>query len=221
MENAKDTTLTQWSPVVVQSRNRVQLCDLMDSSMPGFPVLHYLLEFVQIHVNWISDTIQPSHPLMHPSPPALNLSQHQVFFFFFLFLNELSHPIRWPNYWSFSSNISLYNEYSVWFPLGLTGLICLESKELSRVFFSTTIHHNSKHEFFGNQTSLWFNSHILTWLLEKTYIILATSTFYGKVMSLFFNMLYIFVIAFLPRSKRPLISWLQSSPTSPTIHFGV
>ena len=85
MENAKDTTLTQWSPVVVQSRNRVQLCDLMDSSMPGFPVLHYLLEFVQIHVHWISDTIQPSHPLLPPSPPALNLSQHQVFFFFFSF----------------------------------------------------------------------------------------------------------------------------------------
>ena len=211
MENAKDTTLTQWSPVVVQSRNRVQLCDLMDSSMPGFPVLRYLLEFVQIHVHWISDTIQPSHPLLPPSPPALNRSQHQFFFFFSPMsclvpsggqAIEASAPIS-----VFTMNIQC------WFPLGVTGLICLESKELSRLFFSTTIHHNSKHEFFGNQTSLWFNSHILTWLLEKTYIILATSTFSGKVMSLFFNMLSRFVIAFLPRSKGPLISWLQSSPT--------
>ena len=45
--------------------------------MPGFPVLHSLLEFAQIHVHRVSDAIQPSHPLLSPSPPALNLSQHQ------------------------------------------------------------------------------------------------------------------------------------------------
>ena len=52
-------------------------CDRMDCSMPGFPVLHYLLELAQTHVHWVGDTIQPSHPLSPPSPPALNLSQHQ------------------------------------------------------------------------------------------------------------------------------------------------
>ena len=52
----------------------------MDCSMPGFPVLHYLLEFVQTHVHWVSDAIEPSYPLLPPSPPALNLSQHQGLF---------------------------------------------------------------------------------------------------------------------------------------------
>ena len=71
------------------------------------PVLHYLPEFAQIHVLWVSDAIQPSHPLSSPSPPALNLSQHQGFF-----SNELSLHIRWPKNWSFSFSISPSNEYS-------------------------------------------------------------------------------------------------------------
>ena len=56
------------------------LCDPMDCSTPGFPVLHYLLEFTQTHVPGVSNAIQPSHPLSSPSPPALNLSQHQGLF---------------------------------------------------------------------------------------------------------------------------------------------
>ena len=56
------------------------LCDSMDCSMPGFSVLHCFPEFAQTHVHWISDTIQPSHPLSSPSPPAFNLSQHQGLF---------------------------------------------------------------------------------------------------------------------------------------------
>ena len=56
------------------------LCNPMDCSTPGFPVLHYLLEFVQTHVHWVNDTIQASHPLFSPSPPALSLSQHQSLF---------------------------------------------------------------------------------------------------------------------------------------------
>ena len=52
----------------------------MDYSTPGFPVLHYLLEFAQTHVHWVSDAIQPAHPLLPPSPPAFNLSQHQGLF---------------------------------------------------------------------------------------------------------------------------------------------
>ena len=51
----------------------------MDCSRPGFPVLHYLPEFAQTYVRWVNDAIQRSHPLLPPSPPALNLSQHQVF----------------------------------------------------------------------------------------------------------------------------------------------
>ena len=53
------------------------LCDPMDCSTPGFPVLHHLPEFAQIHIHCVGDALQPSHPLPSPSPPALNLSQHQ------------------------------------------------------------------------------------------------------------------------------------------------
>ena len=84
-----------------------------------------------------------------------------------------------------------------WFPLGLTGLISLQSKGLSRVLSNTMI---QKHQFFGSQLSLESISHIHTWLLEKT-IALTRRTFVGKVMSLLFNMLSRLVIAFLLRSK--------------------
>ena len=56
------------------------LCYPMDCSMPGLPVHHQLLELTQTHVYWVSDAIQPSHPLLSPSPPAFNLSQHQGLF---------------------------------------------------------------------------------------------------------------------------------------------
>ena len=56
------------------------LCNPMDCSTPGFPVLHHLPEFAQIHLHWVGDAIQPSHPLLSPSPPAFNLSQHQGLF---------------------------------------------------------------------------------------------------------------------------------------------
>ena len=91
-----------------------------------------------------------------------------------------------------------------WFPSGLTGLISLQSKELSRVFSSTT---GRKHRFLGAQPSLWSNSHI--WHDYWKNHSLTMWTFVGKVMSLLFNMLSRLVIAFLPRSKNLLISWLQ------------
>ena len=93
-----------------------------------------------------------------------------------------------------------------WFPLGLTGLISLLSKGLSRSFSSTTV---QKHQFFSSQPSLWSNSHIQYMTTGKT-IALTIWVFVGKVMSLLFNMLTRFVIAFLPKSKHLLISWLQS-----------
>ena len=63
--------------VGVQSRSCVLLCDPMDCSTPGFPILHYLPEFAQTHVNWVGDAIQPSHLLPPSSPPIFDLSQHQ------------------------------------------------------------------------------------------------------------------------------------------------
>ena len=85
-----------------------------------------------------------------------------------------------------------------WFPLGLTGLISLQSYELSRVFSNTTVR---KHQFFSTQPSLWSTSHIL----YVTTIALIKQTFVNKVMSLLLNMPSRFVIAFLPRSKHFLI----------------
>ena len=93
-----------------------------------------------------------------------------------------------------------------WFPSGLTGLISLQSKRLSRVFSNTTV---QKHQFFCTQFSLWSKSYHPYMTIRKT-IALTRRTFVGKVMSLLFNILSSLVIAFLPRSKCLLISWLQS-----------
>ena len=92
------------------------------------------------------------------------------------------------------------------FPLGWTGWISFESKGLSRVFSNTTV---QKHQFFSKQFSLWSDYPYLCMITGKT-IVLTRWTFVVKVMSLFFNILSKLVIVFLPRSKRPLISWLQS-----------
>ena len=89
-----------------------------------------------------------------------------------------------------------------WFPLGLTGLISLLSKGLSRVFSSTTV---QKHRFFSTQLSLWTSSHTCIWLLKKT-TALTIWTFVSKMISLLFNTLSKFVIVFLPRIKHLLIS---------------
>ena len=96
----------------------------MDYSTPGFPVLLFLLELAQIHVPWVGDAIQPSHPLLSPSPPALNLSQNQGL------SNESILCIRWPRYWSFSLSISPSHEYSglisfrtYWFDLAVQGTL--------------------------------------------------------------------------------------------------
>ena len=71
----------KWKSIVlilVQSlKSCLTLCDPMDCSTPAFPVLHQLPELAQTHVQWVSDAIQPSHPLLPPSPPVLSLSQNQ------------------------------------------------------------------------------------------------------------------------------------------------
>ena len=82
------------------------LCDPMDCSMPGLPVHHQLPELAQTHVHQVGDAIQPSHPLLSPSLPA------SVFPSIRVFSNASVLRIRWPKYWSFSFNISPYNEYS-------------------------------------------------------------------------------------------------------------
>ena len=85
------------------------LCDPMNHRTPGLPVHHQLPESTQTHVHWVGDDIQLSDPPSSPSPPALNLSQHQGLFSIRVFSNESALHIRWPKYWSFSFNISPSN----------------------------------------------------------------------------------------------------------------
>ena len=82
------------------------LCDTINHSMPGLPVHYQLLEFIQTHAHWVSVALQPSHPLSSPSPPALNLSQHQGL------SNESVLRISWPKYWNFRITINSSSEYS-------------------------------------------------------------------------------------------------------------
>ena len=152
------------------------------------------------HAHWVGDAIQPSHPLLSPSLPALNLFQNQGLF------KWVSSHIRWPKYWSFSFNISPSNEHP--------GLISfrmdwLDLLSVQRTLKSLLEHHSSK-------TSISWCSTFFIAQLSHPYmttgktIALTRWTFVGKVMSLLFNMLSRLVITFLPGSKHLLISLLQS-----------
>ena len=76
------------------------LCDPMDCSTPGLNVNHQLQEFTQTHVCWVSDTIQPSHPLSSPSPPALNLFQHQGIFQWVSSLHQVAEVLGFHSPWN-------------------------------------------------------------------------------------------------------------------------
>ena len=76
-EDLLNSSSVQFSSV---TQSCLTLWDPMDCSMPGLPAHHQLLEFTQTHVHWVGDAIQPSHPLLSPSPPAFNLPQHQGLF---------------------------------------------------------------------------------------------------------------------------------------------
>ena len=179
----------------------------MDCSTPGLPVHHNLPEFAQVHVHYFDDAIQPSHPLSLSSPSAFNLSQHQAKSF------PVSQLTASGGQRIGASASVLPMNIQGWFPLGLTGLTSLLSKGLSRVFSNSPI---QKHQFFGTQPFLWFNSHIYMQLLKRSSRLLQPwlyKTFAGKVMSLLFNTLFRLVIV-LPRSNRLLISQLQP-PSEP------
>ena len=112
-------------------QSRLTLCNPMDSSMPGFPVHHQFPELAQTHAHWVGGAIQPSHPLLSPSPPALNPSQHQGLFQW----------VRWPKCWSFSFIISPSNEYSGLISFRIDWLDLLAVQETLK---SLLQHHSSK-----------------------------------------------------------------------------
>ena len=129
------------------------LCDPMDYSMPGFPVPHHLLEFAQVHVHWVDDAIQPSHP---PSPSSPLPS---IFHSIRVFTNEFTSGGQ--NIGASASTSVLPENIEGWFPLRLTSLISLFSKGFSIVFSGTTV---QKHQFFS--TLSLSSPRIYTWLLE-------------------------------------------------------
>ena len=133
------------------------LCDPMECSTPGFPVLHHLTEFAQTHVHWISNVIQPSCLLSTTSPPAIFPSIR-------IFSNESALHIRWPKYWSFNFSISSFQLPMISFRMDWFHL-----RAVQRILKSLLQHHTSKVSILlaGAQPSLWSNSHICTWLLKK------------------------------------------------------
>ena len=130
------------------------LCNPMDCRTPGLSVLHYLPEFVQIHVHWVGDAIQPSHPLLSPSPPIPKSLPASGSF-------PMSQLFTWGGQSiggsALASVLPMYTQD--WSSLEWTGWISLRSKALSRVFSNTTV---QKHQFFGAQPSSQSNSHIHT-----------------------------------------------------------
>ena len=160
-------------------QSSLTLCDPVECSMPGFPVRHQLLELAQTPVHWVGDAIQPSHPLLSPSPPAFNLPPASGSFPVSQFFASSGQSIGA----SASASVLPINIQG-WFPVGWTGWISLQFKGLSRFFSSTTV---QNHQSFHAQLSLRSNSHIHTSTGEI--IALIKWTIVSKVMTLLFNML--------------------------------
>ena len=130
----------------------------MDCSTPGFPIHHQLPGLAQAHVHQLSDAIQPTLPL-HPLLPLPS-----IFLRVRVFSSESVLCISGQTIEASASASVLPMNTQDRFPLWWTGLIPLQFKGVSRVFSNATVR---KHQFFGTQLSLWSNSHIHTWLLEK------------------------------------------------------
>ena len=196
-----------------------------------FPPCYFIL--VQFSRSLVSDSLRP-HELQHARPPCPSSSQrvysnsyprnrwcHPAISSsvvpFSSFPQSLpaseSFPVSQLFEWgSQSTGVSALASFlpkntQDWSPFKWTGWISVQSKGLSRVFSNTTV---QKHQFFSTQLSSQSNSHVHPYMTTGKTIALTRRTFVGKVTSLLFNMLSRFVIAFLPGSKRLLISWLQS-----------
>ena len=176
------------------------LCDPMNLNTPGLPVHHQHAESTQTHVHQVGDAIQPSNPLSSP------LLLPSVFPSIRVFTIESALRMRWSKYCSFSFNISPSDEHP-----GLTSfrMDWLDLLAVQGTLESLLQHHTSK------ASILWCSAFFTVQLSHpcmttgKT-IALTRRMFVSKVMSLLFNMLSRLVITLLPRSKRLLISWLQS-----------
>ena len=190
--------------VVIQALSHVWLCDPLDDSMPGFPVLHHFLELAERQVHWISDAIQSPCLLSPPSPPAFNLCQHQGLFQWVGSLHQVAKLL----------GLQLQHQSFQWiFRVDFLWdwLVCSpcnpkDSQESSPIPLFKSINYLTLSLLYGS-TLTFVHSHIHT---DGKNIALTIQNFVSKVISMPFNMLSIYVIGFLPRSKNLLILWLQS-----------
>ena len=151
----------------------------MNHSMPGLPVHHQLPESTQIHVHWVGDAIQPSHPLWSPSPFFFNISQHQALFQWVSSSHQVAKVLE------FQFNISPSNEYSRLFSIRMDWLDLLAVQEtLKRVLQ----HHSSKAPILQCSAFIMVQLSHPYMATGKT-IALARWIFVNKVISLLFNML--------------------------------
>ena len=163
----------------------------MNRSTPGLPVHHQLPEFTQTHVHRVSDTIQPSHPLSSPSPPALNPSQHQRLFQWVNSSHEVAKVLEFqPQHQSFQWRPRTYSFRVDW----------LDLLAVQGTLKSLLQHHSSKASILQCSASFTVQLSHPYMTTGKT-IALTRWTFVGKVISLLFKMLSRLDITFLPRSK--------------------
>ena len=180
-----------------------QLCPTlwgpMNCSTPGLPVHHQLQEFTQTHVHWVSDAIQPSNPLSSPSPPALNLSQHQGLFKCVSSSHQVAKVLEF----------QLQHQSFQWIPrTDLFRMDCLDLLAVQGTLKSLPQQHSSKASILQcSAFSIVQLSH--PYMTTGKTIALTRQTFVGNAMSLIFNMLSRLVKTFLPRSKHLSISWLK------------
>ena len=191
LSSVQFSSVAEWCPI---------LCHPMDYSMSGLPINYQLTEFTQLTS---VESVMPSnhlslcYPLLVPPSIFPNIR---------IFSNEPVLHIRWPEYWSFSFSISPSNEYS--------GLISFRMDSLNHLAVQGTLKSLLQHQS-SKASILWHSTFFIVQLLlpymttGKT-IALTRQTLVRKTMSLLFNMFSRLVITFLPRSKRLLISWLQS-----------
>ena len=183
MERCSTSLIIQFSSV---TQSCPTLCDPMNHSTPGPPVHHQLPEFTQTHAHRVSDAIQPSHPLLFPSPPAPNPSQHQGLL---QWVNS-SHQVA--KVLEFSFSISPSNEHP--------GLISFRMDWLDPLAVQATLksllqHHSSKASIF--LCSAFFTVQLShPYMTTRKTIALTRQTFVGKVMFLLFNMLSKLVVTF-------------------------
>ena len=169
----------------------------MDCSTSGCPVLHHLTEITQTHVHWVGNVIQPSHPLSFPSRPAFNLFPTLGTFLLSLHyvVKVLELQLQHQSFHEYSWLISFrIDRFDLAVQGTLKNLLQHHSKKASSLLCSAFLMVQLSHPY----------------LTTGKTISLTILTFVSKVMSLLFNMLSRFFLAFLPRSKRFLTSWMQS-----------